>query len=141
MAAFNSLNGTPMHANRALLTGVLKEEWGFDGVVVGDADGVAQLVDHGVVADERAAVVAAIDAGVDIVMGGSLLVDADGVAFVSPDELPVARVDDAVRRVLRLKERLGLFERPYVDASTASTSAPSGTGSSRARRRSGARCC
>ena len=123
MAAFNALNGIPMHAHRALLTGVLKEEWGFDGVVVGDAEGVAQLVNHGVVADERAAVVAAIDAGVDIVMGGSLLVDADGVAFVSPDELPVARVDDAVRRVLRLKERLGLFERPYVDASTASTSA------------------
>ena len=123
MAAFNALNGIPMHANRALLTGVLKEEWGFDGVVVGDADGVAQLVNHGVVADERAAVVAAIDAGVDIVMGGSLLVDADGVAFVSPDELAVVRVDDAVRRVLRLKERLGLFERPYVDASTASTEA------------------
>ncbi|MFE4468598.1 glycoside hydrolase family 3 N-terminal domain-containing protein [Leifsonia sp. NPDC056824] len=123
MAAFNALNGTPMHANRALLTGVLKEEWGFEGVVVGDADGVAQLVQHGVVADERAAVVAAIDAGVDIVMGGSLLVDADGTAFVSPDELSVERVDDAVRRVLRLKERLGLFERPYVEASTAATEA------------------
>ena len=121
MAAFNALNGTPMHANRALLTGVLKEEWGFAGVVVGDADGVAQLVQHGVAADEHAAVVAAIEAGVDIVMGGSLLVDADGTAFVSPQELSVTRVDDAVRRVLRLKERLGLFERPYVEAATAAT--------------------
>ena len=52
MAAFNSLNGTPMHAHRRLLTDVLKTEYGFGGVVVGDADGVAQLVAHGVAADE-----------------------------------------------------------------------------------------
>lgn len=120
MAAFTSLNGTPMHADRALLTGVLKDEWGFDGVVVGDADGVAQLVQHGIVPDERGAVIAAFEAGLDIVMGGTVLVDADGVAFVSPDELSEERVDDAVRRVLRLKQRLGLFEHPYVDASAAS---------------------
>ncbi|MGH1523968.1 glycoside hydrolase family 3 N-terminal domain-containing protein [Leifsonia sp. L25] len=122
MAAFNALNGVPMHANRELLTGVLKEEWGFEGVVVGDADGVAQLVNHGLVADERSAVIAAIEAGVDIVMGGSPLVDADGTALVAPGELSVARVDDAVRRVLRLKLRLGLFEHPYV-AADAPTSA------------------
>ncbi|WP_158866976.1 glycoside hydrolase family 3 N-terminal domain-containing protein [Leifsonia sp. AG29] len=138
MASFNSLNGHPMHANRALLTGVLKEEWGFDGVVVGDADGVAQLVNHGVAADERAAVVAAIEAGIDIVMGGSLLVDAHGAAFVTPDELSAARVDDAVRRVLRLKERLGLFDRPYVDAAEALTEA---TAEHRALSRSAAERC
>lgn len=115
MASFNALNGTPMHAHRGLLTEVLKQEWGFDGVVVGDAEGVAQLVDHGVAADERSAIALAIEAGVDVVMGGTLLVDADGTALLSPDELSTTRVDDAVRRVLTLKERLGLFENPYVD--------------------------
>ena len=114
MASFNALNGHPMHANRALLTGVLKDEWGFDGVVVGDADGVAQLVDHGVAADERQAVAMALNAGIDIVMGGTPLVDAAGVALVTPEDVSPARVDDAVRRVLGLKRRLGLFDRPYV---------------------------
>ncbi|NEN05671.1 glycosyl hydrolase [Diaminobutyricibacter tongyongensis] len=119
MASFNSLNGHPMHANRALLTGVLKDEWGFNGVVVGDADGVASLVEHGVAIDERAAIAAAFDAGIDVVMGGSPLVGADGVPVIAPEDVSAARVDDAVRRVLRLKERLGLFEQPYVDSSFA----------------------
>jgi beta-glucosidase len=119
MASFNSLNGHPMHAHRALLTGVLKDEWGFDGVVVGDAEGVAQLVDHGVAADERAAIAMALEAGIDAVMGGTLLVDAEGTALLTPDDVSAARVDDAVRRVLTLKERLGLFEQPFVDASSA----------------------
>lgn len=115
MASFNALNGTPMHANAELLTGVLKNEWGFDGVVVGDAEGVAQLVDHGVAADERQAIALAIEAGVDVVMGGTLLVDEDGTALLSPADLSVPRVDDAVRRVLTLKERLGLFENPHAE--------------------------
>ncbi|MGN6206638.1 glycoside hydrolase family 3 N-terminal domain-containing protein [Humibacter sp.] len=119
MAAFNSLNGHPMHAHRDLLTGVLKEEWGFDGVVVGDADGVAQLVDHGVVADEKAAIALAFESGIDMVMGGTLLVDSQGVALLSPEEVSSRRIDDAVRRVLTLKQRLGLFERPYTDESAA----------------------
>nr|WP_274636092.1 glycoside hydrolase family 3 N-terminal domain-containing protein [Microbacterium bovistercoris] len=124
MASFNALNGTPMHANPGLLTGVLKDEWGFDGVVVGDADGVAELVDHGVAADERAAVALAIEAGVDVVMGGTPLVDADGTALLTPEEVSPARVDDAVRRILTLKERLGLFDEPYVDESRAISSTP-----------------
>lgn len=115
MAAFNSLNGRPMHANHALLTGVLKDEWGFLGPVVGDADGVAQLVAHGIARDERDAIRQAIEAGVDIVMGGTELVGADGVALFAPREIDGDRVDDAVRRILWLKERLGLFDAPYVE--------------------------
>ncbi|GAA3756864.1 glycoside hydrolase family 3 N-terminal domain-containing protein [Microbacterium kribbense] len=123
MASFTALNGVPMHANAALLTGVLKHEWGFAGVVVGDAEGVAQLVDHGVAADEKAAVALAIEAGVDVVMGGVLLVGDEGRALLAPDELSSARVDDAVRRVLALKERLGLFDNPYVDEGAAALTA------------------
>ena len=84
MAAFNSLNGTPMHAHRRLLTDVLKTEYGFDGVVVGDADGVAQLVAHGVARDEADAVRQSLSAGLDIVMGGSELA-LDGVPLIEPE--------------------------------------------------------
>ncbi|WP_460773037.1 glycoside hydrolase family 3 N-terminal domain-containing protein [Microbacterium sp. GXF7504] len=114
MASFNTLNGTPMHANRRLLTDVLKTEYGFTGPIVADAEGVAQLVPHGVAADEVDAVVRSVGAGLDVVMGGVPLSDPDAAAAVL-ERLDPARVDDAVLRMLRLKERLGLFERPYVD--------------------------
>lgn len=111
MAAFTSVSGIPMHAHRRLLTEVLKREWGFDGVVVGDAEGVANLVPHGVAEDLADAVRQAYAAGLDIEMGGSPL----GLADDELARLDTGRVDDAVRRVLRMKEALGLFERPYVD--------------------------
>jgi beta-glucosidase len=91
-------------------------------VVVGDAEGVAQLVPHGVAADAADAVRLALAAGVDVEMGGTVL-SADGEPVVQPSELDEARVDDAVRRVLRLKAALGLFDSPYVDES-AERSAP-----------------
>ncbi len=122
MAAFNSLNGTPMHAHRRLITGVLTGEYGFGGVVVGDADGVAQLVAHGIASDEPDAVRRALAAGLDVVMGGSELVG-NGVPLLEADAVDVARIDDAVLRVLRLKQALGLFENPYTDAA-AERSAP-----------------
>ncbi|WP_314504024.1 glycoside hydrolase family 3 N-terminal domain-containing protein [uncultured Microbacterium sp.] len=117
MAAFNSLNGTPMHAHRRLLTDVLTGEYGFDGVVVGDADGVAQLVAHGIASDEPDAVRQSLSAGLDIVMGGSELA-ADGAPLLEPGTVDAARIDDAVMRILRLKQALGLFENPYTDAAT-----------------------
>ena len=112
MAAFNTVAGRPMHANRRLLTGVLKEEWGFDGVVVGDAEGVRNLIPHGVADDLGDAVRIAYAAGLDVEMGGapSGLPPTD----CAPDRIDPARVDDAVARVLRLKEALGLFDDPYV---------------------------
>jgi beta-glucosidase len=111
MAAFTSVSGIPMHAHRRLLTDVLKREWGFDGVVVGDAEGVANLVPHGVAENLADAVRQAYAAGLDIEMGGSPL----GLADDELARLDPGRVDDAVRRVLRVKEALGLFENPYVD--------------------------
>ncbi|SDC08094.1 glycoside hydrolase family 3 N-terminal domain-containing protein [Microbacterium enclense] len=113
MAAFTSVSGIPMHAHRRLLTDLLKGEWGFGGVVVGDAEGVANLVPHGVARDVPDAVRQSYHAGLDIEMGGApLSLTADDLA---PGRLDPARIDDAVRRVLRLKEALGLFENPYVD--------------------------
>jgi beta-glucosidase len=115
MAALNTIGGKPMHAHRRLLTGVLKDEWGMGGVIVGDADGVGNLVPHGVAEDMPDAVRQSVRAGLDIEMGGNLT-DADGHAVLTPGQLPADRVDDAVRRILSLKDRLGLFDRPYVPA-------------------------
>jgi beta-glucosidase len=113
MAGFNTIGGKPMHAHRRLLTGVLKDEWGLRGVIVGDADGVGNLVPHGVAADLLDAVRQSVRAGLDVEMGGSLT-DRDGRALLTAGQLPADRVDDAVRRILTLKARLGLFDRPYV---------------------------
>ncbi|HEU4757057.1 MAG TPA: glycoside hydrolase family 3 N-terminal domain-containing protein [Agromyces sp.] len=110
MASFNTVAGTPMHANQRLLTDVLKDEWGFGGVVVGDADGVRNLLPHGVAEDLAAAVRLSYEAGLDIEMGGApSTLESGELAGIDP-----ARIDDAVARVLALKEALGLFDDPYV---------------------------
>lgn len=109
MASFNTIAGTPMHTHRRLLTGVLKEEWGFGGIIVGDAEGVRNLLAHGVAGNIADAVRLAYSAGLDVEMGGVPgELNADALAA-----LPAARIDDAVTRVLMLKEALGLFEQPY----------------------------
>jgi beta-glucosidase len=115
MAAFNTVSGRPAHANTQLLTDVLKEEWGFDGVVVGDADGVVNLLDHGVAGTLRDALAQSYWAGLDVEMGGNA-VSPEGVAAVTPADVSLERVNDAVRRVLFLKYALGLFDNPYRNA-------------------------
>jgi beta-glucosidase len=115
MAAFNTVSGRPAHANGQLLTDLLKKEWGFDGVVVGDADGVVNLIDHGVAADLPDALQQSYAAGLDVEMGGNA-VNAAGGALLSPADVSSDRVDDAVRRVLKLKHALGLFDDPYREA-------------------------
>lgn len=112
MAAFNSLNGTPMHANGPLIDGVLRKEWGFDGIVVSDYTGIMELLHHGVAANPTEAAIRAIDAGVDIDMVSGFYVG-DLPAAVRAGRVPVAEVDAAVRRVLRAKYELGLFQDPY----------------------------
>lgn len=123
MASFNSVAGRPMHANRRWLTEVLKTEWAHAGLVVGDADGVVQLVPHGVAATEADAVALALTAGLDVEMGGHVIAS-DGRAVVTEADVPLARIDDAVRRVLRLKFARGLMTDPFVDA-TAEVRVPS----------------
>jgi len=109
MASFNSWNGEKCHASRSLLTDVLKGRMGFDGFVVSDWDGVDQLDD-----DLATALAQAINAGVDMVM---VSVDwrrmlATLHQLVQDGCVPMARIDDAVRRILQVKARAGLFERP-----------------------------
>lgn len=110
MASFNTVGGVPMHVNHGLLTDVLKSEWGFAGVVVGDAEGVRNLLAHRVAESLTDAVARSFDAGLDVEMGGAPGEVAEAaLALVEP-----ARIDDAVRRVLAVKEALGLFENPFV---------------------------
>ncbi|WP_345800760.1 glycoside hydrolase family 3 N-terminal domain-containing protein [Microbacterium sp. AZCO] len=122
MAAFNTVAGVPMHVNRRLLTDVLKTEWGFPGIVVGDAEGVRNLLAHRVAESVTDAVAQAFAAGLDVEMGGAPGEVAEEVLAV----IDATRLDDAVRRILELKEALGLFESPYVieaDERTEPTSA------------------
>ncbi|RBM18560.1 glycoside hydrolase family 3 N-terminal domain-containing protein [Streptomyces sp. PT12] len=114
MAAFNTVSGVPAHAYAHLLTDILKEEWGFDGTVVSDWNGVAELVPHGFAEDGADAAGAALSAGVDMEMVSTHLVD-HGEELLASGAIAPERLDDAVARILRLKLRLGLFERPYTD--------------------------
>jgi len=113
MTAFNTLNGEPATANRRLLTDILRNEWGFRGVVDSDYEAVEQLIPHGIAAAPQEAALKAIRAGVDMNMvDGSYATLAEAIR---DGRLPMAVVDDSVRRILRAKFALGLFERPYVD--------------------------
>ncbi|RKT79731.1 beta-glucosidase [Terracoccus luteus] len=117
MAGFNDVDGTPMHAHPRLLRDVLRGEWGFDGVVVADWLGVAQLVDQGVAADAREAAALAITSGVDVDMvSGAYAAHLE--SLVDDGTVATEVLDASVRRVLRLKLRLGLFERPYAATSS-----------------------
>jgi len=112
MPAFTDLAGIPLTANRELLHGWLRGRWGFNGVIVTDYNAIAELQHHGIAADLTEAAVYALKAGVDIDMMSDAYRRGLPVALqrglVSMEE-----IDTAVRRVLTLKERLGLFEDPY----------------------------
>ena len=112
MPAFTDLAGVPMTANAALLKGWLRQRAGFDGVVVSDYNAVAELICHGVAADLVEASALALNAGVDIDMTSNAY--AQGLPEALERGLvTLADIDAAVRRVLRLKARLGLFDDPY----------------------------
>jgi beta-glucosidase len=112
MAAFNEVNGVPMHANRHLIRDVLRDEFGFDGILVSDYTGVWELIQHGIAEDSSAAGVLGLHAGVDIDMVSRIYLKHMPKA-VRDGRVDVSVVDDAVRRVLRAKYRLGLFQDPY----------------------------
>ncbi len=114
MSAFNAINGVPASANPFTLQQVLRKEWGFRGVVDSDWEAVGELIPHGIANDGLTAVRKGFLAGVDMDMTSSLYHD-HLAQLVRLGEIPQARVDESVRRVLRLKLALGLFDRPYTD--------------------------
>ncbi len=112
MAAFNEISGVPATANAWLLTQILRREWGFGGLVVSDYTGDEELIAHGFAADAREATKLAFMAGVDMSMQSGFYL-AHLPALVAAGEVPMARLDQAVRRVLALKVALGLFDDPF----------------------------
>jgi beta-glucosidase len=114
MSAFNSLNAVPSSANPFTLTQVLRTEWRFKGMVVSDWNSIGELVAHGIAADDATAARKAFLAGVDMDMTSSFYHDRL-TKLVASGAVPEARIDESVRRVLRVKLALGLFEHPYVD--------------------------
>jgi len=113
MSAFNDLNGVPTSANPFTLTKVLRGEWKFDGFVVSDYTSVKELINHGVAANDKEAAQAALNAGVDMEMV-SRLFNEQGPGLLREGKVSLATIDEAVRRILRIKFRLGLFEHPYT---------------------------
>ncbi len=119
MPSYNEIGGVPSHANRWLLNKVVREEWGFKGVMVSDYFGIKELVTrHKLAATPKDAALFAIKAGVDIETP-----DGHGyrelAQLVRENKVKVAEIDTVVRRILELKFNAGLFEQPYVDAQLA----------------------
>ena len=112
MASFNELSGVPATANHWLLSDVLRDEWHFDGLVVSDYTGDMELIAHGFAADAREATKLAFLAGVDMSMQSGFYIE-HLPDLVKSGEVPMARLDQAVRRVLALKAKLGLFDDPF----------------------------
>ncbi len=114
MSAFDSLDGVPASANAFTLTQVLKTEWNFQGFVVSDWTSIRETMLHGIANDEPTAARKSFLAGVDMDMQSNLYLPCLP-GLVSSGLVPMDRLNDAVRRILRLKFALGLFERPYVE--------------------------
>ncbi len=112
MSAFNDINGVPASASSELLTDILRGEWQFPGVVVSDYTADMELVAHGYAADDRDATAKAFRAGLDLSMQSGFYAE-HLPGLVESGEVPMALLDGSVRRMLRLKDALGLFDNPY----------------------------
>lgn len=118
MTSFNEIDGIPSTGNSFLLRDILRDEWGFDGMVVTDWNSSGEMVAHGFAADLKDATRISVNAGVDMDMmshGFSAYIE----ELVREGKISVKSIDKAVGNILRLKFRLGLFDNPYVDASAA----------------------
>lgn len=117
MAAFNEINGIPASGNRYLLTEILRDTWKFDGFVVSDWNSITEMIPHGFSRDEKAAANAAASAGVDMEMT-SQSYEHHIEKLIEEGNLTIQQLDEMVRRILRVKLRMGLFERPYLQIDT-----------------------
>jgi beta-glucosidase len=111
MVAFNDIAGVPTTSNRELLRGTLRGTWGWQGLMVSDWGSIGELLNHGVAADRAAAGVLALDASVDMDMVGGVYAE-DLKAAIAQDPARLKLLDEAVLRILRVKEQLGLFDKP-----------------------------
>ncbi|MBV8487310.1 MAG: beta-glucosidase, partial [Planctomycetaceae bacterium] len=114
MSSFNTINGVPATANPFTLTQVLRREWHFDGFVVSDYNSVLEMLAHGTSASEADAAQQAITSGIDMEMVSRLFIT-HLPRLLEEKSVSQATIDEAVRRVLKTKFRLGLFEHPYAD--------------------------
>ena len=115
MSSFNDISGTPGSANRYTMTEILKNRWGHDGFIVSDWGAIEQLINQGHAADKKDAAERAFNAGLEMDMM-SHAYDRNLAALVEEGKVSLEQLDEAVRRVLRVKMRLGLFEKPYTPA-------------------------
>ncbi|NMH86812.1 glycoside hydrolase family 3 N-terminal domain-containing protein [Flavivirga algicola] len=113
MTAFNDISGVPASANRFTMQEVLKEQWGFDGFTLSDWDAVLELKNHGISGNDKESAEKAINAGLDMEMRSDTFKNL--ITSVKVGKVKIAVIDEAVRRVLRIKYRLGLFDNPYID--------------------------
>ncbi|OMD21616.1 beta-glucosidase [Paenibacillus odorifer] len=123
MAAFNTIDRIPASGNSELLRGILREEWGFNGVTIADFNSVNELIPHGAAIDGREAAEKSLAAGLDIEMMSTHYLN-HGAALVEEGKLDIALIDEAVIRVLELKDALGLFDNPFKDADPLVDEAP-----------------
>jgi beta-glucosidase len=149
MCSFNAINGVPGCANHETETDILKGEWGFDGFIESDYTAVAELracppktpnegpCGHGIAADGPGAGAAALNAGTDSEMVSTNIRDY-GQQLLAQGRISMSRLDDAVRRILRVKFRAGLFDHPYVDQAKATNPASFLTPADRAAARAAA---
>lgn len=123
MSAFNALNGVPATANPYLMNTILRNEWGFNGFVVSDYTAIMELQNHGIALTPADAARKAILAGVDVDMM-SHYYDTQLPDLIRAGQVPMSVVDEAVRRVLRVKFALGLFEHPYARGTEVTAAVP-----------------
>ena len=112
MASFNEIEGVPAHGSSYLFNQILRKEWGFKGLVVSDYGGINEMMAHGVVSTPAEAAKLSLEAGVDMDMMSESYVN-ELPALVKSGKVKMATLDNAVRRVLKLKFDLGLFDNPY----------------------------
>lgn len=115
MTSFNALNGVPATGNRFLLETILRKEWAFTGMVVSDYESVLEMVKHGTAMDAAAAALQAVTAGVDMEMVSTTYFD-HLPELIREGKVSMSSIDAAVRRILRVKFQLGLFENPLRSA-------------------------
>lgn len=114
MSSFNELNGIPATGNHFLLTDVLRKEWNFKGLVVTDYTSMNEMVQHGIVSNDQEAAELSLDAGVDMDMQGSEYYNFLK-KLVKNGKVSISQINESVRRILKVKFLLGLFDDPYRD--------------------------